>query len=111
MTVGRGLGAGDTIHHCQLLLLDGDEWEESHLTLHTRRISLERQCIVDLSELLFDTDYCGHDMQRLKSVSLTIPYVTGPYTVNLSQRASGGSTEVTLDQSAPVSSDRRAQKE
>ena len=54
---------------------------------------MERQCIVDLSELLFDTDYCGHDMRRLKSVSLTIPYVTGPYTVNLSQRASGGSTD------------------
>jgi hypothetical protein len=51
------------------------------------------QCIVDLSELLFDTDYCGHDMRRLKSVSLTNPYVSGPYTVNLSHRASVGSTE------------------
>jgi hypothetical protein len=40
MTVGRGLGAGDIIHDCQLLLFDGDEWEESRLTLHTRRISL-----------------------------------------------------------------------
>ena len=40
MTVGRGLGAGDAIHDCQRLLLDGDEWEESRLTLHTRRISL-----------------------------------------------------------------------
>ena len=29
MTVARGLGAGDTIHDCQLLLLDGNEWEES----------------------------------------------------------------------------------
>ena len=35
MTVGRGLDAGDTRHDCQLLLLDGDEWEESRLTLHT----------------------------------------------------------------------------
>ena len=40
MTVGRGLGAGDAIHDCQRLLLDGDEWEESRLTLPTRRISL-----------------------------------------------------------------------
>ena len=40
MTVGRGLGAGDTSHDCQRLLLDGDEWEESRLTLPTRRISL-----------------------------------------------------------------------
>jgi hypothetical protein len=38
------------------------------------------QCIVDLPELLFDTDYCGHYMRRIKSVSLTIPCVTGAYT-------------------------------
>jgi hypothetical protein len=38
------------------------------------------QCIVDLSEALFDADYPGHYMRRIKSVTLTIPCVTGPYT-------------------------------
>ena len=38
------------------------------------------QCIVNLPETLFDMDYPGHYMRRIKSVSLTIPCVTGPYT-------------------------------
>jgi hypothetical protein len=33
-----------------------------------------------LPESLFDADYPGHYMRRLKSVSLTIPCVVGPYT-------------------------------
>ncbi|MBI4704886.1 MAG: hypothetical protein HY744_27595 [Deltaproteobacteria bacterium] len=35
---------------------------------------------VTLSEQLFDLDYPGHYVRRLKSVSLTIPAVTGPHT-------------------------------
>ena len=38
------------------------------------------QCAVTLPEALFDVDYPGHYMRRIKSVSLTIPCVTGPYT-------------------------------
>jgi hypothetical protein len=37
-------------------------------------------CTLDLPEALFDADYPGHFMRRVKSVSLTIPCVTGPYT-------------------------------
>ena len=37
-------------------------------------------CDVELPETLFDADYPGHYMRRNKSVSLTIPCVTGPYT-------------------------------
>lgn len=37
-------------------------------------------CEVDLTEDLFDADYPGHFMRRLKSVSVSIPCVTGPYT-------------------------------
>ena len=37
-------------------------------------------CEVFLPESLFDADYPGHYMRRIKSVSLTIPCVTGPYT-------------------------------
>lgn len=37
-------------------------------------------CAVNLPETLFDMDYPGHYMRRIKSVALTIPCVTGPYT-------------------------------
>lgn len=37
-------------------------------------------CEIALPEELFDMDYPGHYMRRIKSVSLTIPCVTGPYT-------------------------------
>ena len=38
------------------------------------------QCLVSLPEAYFDMDYPGHYMRRIKSLSLTIPCVTGPYT-------------------------------
>jgi hypothetical protein len=37
-------------------------------------------CTVELPEMLFDVDYPGHYMRRIKTVSLTIPCVVGPYT-------------------------------
>jgi hypothetical protein len=37
-------------------------------------------CEVELPEWLFDLDYPGHYMRRIRSVGLTIPCVTGPYT-------------------------------
>ena len=37
-------------------------------------------CEVDLPEWLFDLDYPGHYMRRIRSVSLTVPCVAGPYT-------------------------------
>ena len=37
-------------------------------------------CVVNLPEAIFDLDYPGHYMRRIKSASLTIPCVTGPYT-------------------------------
>src|SRR5262249_52635261 len=38
------------------------------------------QCEIFLPESLFDADYPGHYMRRIKSVSLTLPCVVGPYT-------------------------------
>ncbi|HEX5553392.1 MAG TPA: neuraminidase-like domain-containing protein, partial [Chitinophagaceae bacterium] len=38
------------------------------------------ECWVNLPEELFDMDYPGHYMRRVKSVSLTIPCIAGPYT-------------------------------
>jgi hypothetical protein len=37
------------------------------------------QCEVSLPEALLDMDFPGHYLRRIKSVSLTIPCVTGPY--------------------------------
>ena len=37
-------------------------------------------CEIELAEALFDLDYPGHYFRRLKSVSISIPAVTGPYT-------------------------------
>lgn len=38
------------------------------------------ECFVDLPETLFDMDYPGHYLRRIKTVGLTIPCVVGPYT-------------------------------
>ena len=45
-------------------------------------IKLKEQgwCEIDLPETLFDIDFPGHYMRRIKSVSITIPAVVGPYT-------------------------------
>lgn len=37
-------------------------------------------CEVELPEALFDLNYPGHYMRRIKSISVTIPCVAGPYT-------------------------------
>jgi len=37
------------------------------------------ECLVELPEWLFDLDYPGHYMRRLKTVSVSIPCTTGPY--------------------------------
>lgn len=37
-------------------------------------------CEFALPEVLFDMDYAGHYQRRIKSVSLTVPSVIGPYT-------------------------------
>jgi len=38
------------------------------------------RCFVDLPEEIFDLDYPGHYFRRIKSVSITLPCVVGPYT-------------------------------
>jgi hypothetical protein len=38
------------------------------------------RCIVRIPEAAFDLDHPGHYMRRLRSVNLSIPCVTGPYT-------------------------------
>lgn len=38
------------------------------------------RCFFQLPEEIFDLDYSGHYFRQIKSVSLTLPCVTGPYT-------------------------------
>lgn len=38
------------------------------------------RCFIRLPEEIFDLDYPGHYFRRIKSVSFTVPSVTGPYT-------------------------------
>ncbi len=37
-------------------------------------------CEIELAEWMFDQDFPGHYMRRIRNVTLTIPCVTGPYT-------------------------------
>lgn len=49
-------------------------------------------CKFSLSEALFDMDFPGHHTRRLKSVSLSLPCVVGPYTsVNCTLRMTSNS--------------------
>src|SRR5205085_6139898 len=38
------------------------------------------RCFINLPEEIFDLDFPGHYFRRIKSVSLTLPCVVGPYT-------------------------------
>jgi hypothetical protein len=38
------------------------------------------RCFINLPEEIFDLDFPGHYFRRIKSVSITLPCVTGPYT-------------------------------
>jgi len=89
----RGLLAGEQ------LALDLKRLDAAYLAADRRDFELTRQvslvlhdpaafvrlretgsCVVDLPEELFDSDYPGHYFRRLKTVSLTLPCVAGPYT-------------------------------
>jgi hypothetical protein len=37
-------------------------------------------CVVEVPELLFDMDYPGHYFRRVRSMSISVPCVVGPYT-------------------------------
>jgi hypothetical protein len=44
------------------------------------QLKQNKACFINFPEELFDMDYPGHYFRRIKSVSLTIPCVAGPYT-------------------------------
>lgn len=54
------------------------------LRLHFPRAFLQLlatgRCEIEIPEWMFDLDYPGHYLRRIKNVTLTIPAVVGPYT-------------------------------
>lgn len=89
----KGLLSGDRLmqdlRRLESAYLDRNR-REHELTKHISLVQLNPiallalketgQCEVELPEVLFDLDHPGHYMRRLKTVSLTIPCVAGPYT-------------------------------
>lgn len=60
------------------------------------------RCEIEIPEWMFDMDFPGHYMRRIKNVSLTIPCVTGPYTgVHCRLTLLGSSTRVDPRLSTP----------
>ena len=51
-----------------------------HFPLEFLRLRTTGRCEIEIPEWMFDLDSPGMYMRRIKSVSLTIPCVTGPYT-------------------------------
>ncbi|MPZ29475.1 MAG: hypothetical protein GEV13_00500 [Rhodospirillales bacterium] len=89
----KGLLSGERLFHdvkrMEIAYLEQNK-RELEITKHVSLVQLDplallqlRQhasCEVDIPEVLYDLDFPGHYMRRIKSVSLTLPCVTGPYT-------------------------------
>ncbi|HEX6100518.1 MAG TPA: neuraminidase-like domain-containing protein [Thermoanaerobaculia bacterium] len=89
----KGLLAGEKlvydIKRMEMAFYDRNE-RELEITKHVSLAALDPaallalrrngECTINLPESLFDSDYPGHFMRRIKSVALTIPAVVGPYT-------------------------------
>ena len=89
----KGLHAGDRLlkdlRRMEVAYLEQNR-REYELTKHVSLLMLnpiallelkeKGSCEIELPEALFDLDYSGHYFRRIKSVSITIPAVIGPYT-------------------------------
>jgi hypothetical protein len=89
----KGLLSGEKLQHdlrrLEVAHLDQNR-REYELTKHVSLALLDPlalvklretgRCFVSLPEEIFDLDYPGHYFRRIKSVSLTLPCVVGPYT-------------------------------
>jgi Tc toxin complex TcA C-terminal TcB-binding domain len=51
-----------------------------HFPVEYLRLRTTGCCEIEIPEWMFDLDFPGHYMRRIKNVTLTIPCVTGPYT-------------------------------
>ncbi|MFK8103119.1 MAG: neuraminidase-like domain-containing protein [Saprospiraceae bacterium] len=88
----KGLGAGDG------LMLALNQLESTAVQNSSRRLEIEKnisllsldplallhlqttgECIINLNEKLFDYDFPGHYVRKIKTISLSIPAIIGPY--------------------------------
>jgi len=89
----KGLLAGERLYHdikrMEVAYLDQNKREyeiTKHISLVMNNplalIALREtgKCEIELPELLLDMDYPGHYLRRIRTISLTIPCVVGPYT-------------------------------
>jgi hypothetical protein len=89
----EGLLAGDrlqvALHAMEKAYLDANvrEYELNkqislrlHFPLQFLQLKTTGACEIQIPEWLFDLDYPGQYLRRIRNVSLTIPTVTGPYT-------------------------------
>jgi hypothetical protein len=89
----QGLMAGErlevALRHMETAYLDENRREHEltkHISLRLQfpiaylRLRTTGYCEIDVPEWMFDLDYPGHYMRRIKNVTLTLPCVTGPYT-------------------------------
>jgi hypothetical protein len=88
----KGLLAGERLSHdlqrLEVAYLDQNK-REYEIVKHVSLLSIDPvslvklkqtgECFVTLPEALFDIDYAGHYLRRLKSVGITVPCVAGPY--------------------------------
>jgi hypothetical protein len=51
-----------------------------HFPMAFLQLQITGYCEIDIPEWMFDLDYPGHYMRRIKNVMMTIPCVVGPYT-------------------------------
>jgi peptidoglycan hydrolase-like protein with peptidoglycan-binding domain len=115
----KGLLSGDK------LMFDINKMEGAYLEQNkrefelTKHISLARlspsslmelkqngSCLLEIPEWWFDMDYPGHYMRRIKSVSISIPSIVGPYTnVNCTMTMQSNKVRTSNDSSGAYEED------
>jgi Tc toxin complex TcA C-terminal TcB-binding domain/PA14 domain len=89
----KGLLAGEKLHYdlkrMEVAYLDQNR-RDYEITKHISLAMIDPaallmlkqtgECFVDLPEELFDMDYPGHYLRRIKTLNVSIPCITGPYT-------------------------------
>ncbi|HTN45665.1 MAG TPA: neuraminidase-like domain-containing protein [Flavipsychrobacter sp.] len=112
----KGLLAGEKLQF-DLRKMDASYMEQNKRTLElTKHISLalmnpeavlelrsKGTCVFDTNEWMFDLDFPNHYYRRIKSVSISIPAITGPYTT-VNATLSIGTSTVYDENHAAVSS-------
>ncbi len=97
----KGLLSSETLifdlNRLETAYLDNNKRDKYELEKHVSLLTVDPQALLklqtegvaefNLPEYIFDLDYPGHYNRRIKSISITLPCVTGPYhTINCTLR-------------------------